>query len=267
MLYIPDEVLDVVLKNGRKASWAGTLNQYANERLQNACEDYNNMVERTLDTLDDLNSRKTKIMLNQFDDFIDSFQKIKNVSLSEVQGFTDLKCLQTSMPDFKAMKNDVIQVYEYIISGMKTYAIGGAFGIAGILVGSYVMGKKAQTAMNNALANNAAADIQIEKMETAKMEVDAIRELAKLQDKTIRKLSKIAKPLLEHFHEIVEANQDWNQYSLEDKQSVTATIGIMKVLKEIIDQPILDEDGHLVDKTKKQLESSDLKKLGVILEG
>ena len=163
MIYLSDETLDVLFKTGRRAYEAERINNEANEHLRRAYEDYQRIRENVVDSIDDLNKRKIKVMCTEVASFVDSFSKIKNVNLNECVGLTNINCIDTYEIDYKNMSNEINDMYDFIISGMKSYAFGG------IVLGEIIMSRKSKISYNNAKANEAAAKIEIEKIETEKV--------------------------------------------------------------------------------------------------
>ena len=214
LLSLPDETLDVLFRNGRRASEAEHINRNANEHLSRAYEDYKRTRDKTIDSLDELNKRKMKVMGREIVLFVDIFSKVQNVDLSECKGLSEIKTVEFTEIDYTDMNNEIEDMYNFIKDGMKTYFFGG------IVLGSIIMGRKSKISYNNAKANEAASKIEIERLESEEMELDAISKLAKQEDKTIRKLAKLAKKPLELFNEIVSMKTDW--FNLRGEAEVDA---------------------------------------------
>lgn len=204
-----------------------------------------------------LDKRKIKVMAAEIAKFVDIFKKIKNINLTECKGLTDYSGMVMLESDIEKMSNDVMGVYDYIKSDMKMHVLLG-FSPIGIMLRQVLMGKKSKTALNNARANAAAISIEIEKMETEKTELEAVRKLAKQVDKVLRKLIRLSRQPIELFGELVKKKQDWNEFIIEEKKMTAGLMSLIKLIKMIIDQPVINSDGIVCEDTYKVIEGEEI---------
>lgn len=265
LLSMSDETVEKLFKNTSMLSRAESINEDANRMVRFANQDYIRMRNKAMDAMNDLNMRKIKVVSNELARFVNAFSKIANIEVSDITGLTELKSIKFSLADYKGMRNEIMDMEEFIKSGMKTYAAGIALGgIGGWLVGSAIMGQKAKESLNNAQMNMASAEVKVEVLETEEMQLEAIAKLAKQQDRIIRKLVKMSKIGLNTFEEIVNSKTDWNVYSEEEKKECVALMSLMKLIKTIIDIPIVDTEGKIASDVAEIEKNEDLKALGLV---
>lgn len=270
LLSMSDETRDKIFRNMAKQSAADYIDNCAYRKVNYANQDYIRTREKAMDALDDLNMRKLKVTSNEFARFVNTFSQIANVNVSEMSGLTDLKSVKLVMEDYTGMKNDVMLTTEFIKSGIKTYAISTSLaiipgvGIPAWIVSNMFMKSKANASFNNAKSNMASAEIKVQMLETEQVHLDAMRKLAKQQEKIIKKLSKLSSKGLEALEAIVEKKQDWNNFDEEEKKTCAAVMSLMKVIKSIVDMQIITEDGEIAEEAKILASNENLIELGVV---
>lgn len=102
---------------------AGRINKYANESVNKAKDKLEIQRQAVTASLEDLGSIKVYVLEHSVVDFLDSFQKIKNVDFSDSEGLDELKNLQLTKESFKELKE--LSNFAVTLSG------GAAAGLAG----------------------------------------------------------------------------------------------------------------------------------------
>ena len=135
-----------------------------------------------------------------------------------------------------------------------TAVLGGIVAAPVLLVGGLMLASKAEEAKENAQSNLASARAAVEAMETAQAAAKAIGRKTKEVDRTLRKLGDdFLAPDLEFLHDLVEDETDYRRYSLADKERVCRVASIAVTAKNLLEVPLLDEDGAITRKIRQTL--------------
>lgn len=143
---------------------------------------------------------------------------------------------------------------------------GGAYVLGGIVagpvlaIGGMLLASKAEEAKHNAYSNLSKARLAAEEMETAKVAVQSIRIRMQEIYQTLEKMDAIFIDLLAGIQRIVGRSPkkwlvfgkvDYSKLSKEDQIGVMASMMMAKTIKNIMETPILDEQGSLTEESKK----------------
>lgn len=245
MIYLSDDTIGKLFPNISKFGKAQLINDIANDELKVALEVHNREKEHTMYILDELNKRKCKVIASEIAQFVEYFSRIKNIDFNEANGLTDNKQINFEISDYTQMSNQVLDLREFIEKAIVSYGLGG------ILIGSAVMHKKAETAMNYAMSYKSEVQAKCELLKSYNMEMKAIRDMAKQENNIIRKLARVAKKPLSEFSMLVNKKSSWDEFTIEEKKMTASLMGIIKLIKSIIDQPVISEDGNIEGNAKK----------------
>ena len=236
---LSDETLDRLLPKLRKAAHADYVNKIASEELKYNITKYEREVDRTSDALENLNRRKCQVLSDEMARFVDCFKKIKNIDYRETKDLSDYKIVGFDLKDYEAINAQVVDMRELVKTSVKSYLLGG------ILLGGLIMRKKADIIMNTALTHQHEVKIECQKIESRIIELKAIKKLAKQEDRTVRMLVNLIKNPLADFAVITDKKIEWTDFTKEEKQLTASLMSTIKLLKELIDKPVITHDGDI----------------------
>ncbi|WP_250655325.1 hypothetical protein [Alkalimarinus coralli] len=140
----------------------------------------------------------------------------------------------------------------------------GGFGMAGgmavlggvvagpvLAVGGMMLASKAEAAKHDAYANFDKAELAAEEMKSAGVATDGIGRRFREINKILVGLNERFIPLLNSLQDLVEENKDYQMYSEENKKLVFLAASTAKVLKTIMESPIIDKKGSLTKESRK----------------
>ena len=130
--------LGLGVKAGVDQHNANEINEGANSRVESAAKRLELMREQCGRSLQNLGEEKVFVLNNTIKQFLDSFQKLKNVDFRETEGLSELKKLHIDQKDFDeltAMTNFSLSLAQGGISGIAGGALTafGAYSAAGVL--------------------------------------------------------------------------------------------------------------------------------------
>jgi hypothetical protein len=136
--------------------------------------------------------------------------------------------------------------------------LGGIVAAPVLGVGGMLLASKAEAAKEDAYANHSKAELAAEEMKSAGVAVDAIKKRFQEINNILIKLDDIFAPLLISLQELVSVNQNYEMYSEEDKKGVFIAVSTAKLLKGILETPIIDEDGQLTSESRRSIIQTNL---------
>ena len=134
-----------------------------------------------------------------------------------------------------------------------TAVLGGIVAGPVLAIGGMMLAAKAEEAKNNAYTNLDKAHAAAEQMNTAKSVTRGIlRRFNEIHD-VLTRLNKQFQPLLAGLQNIISYSTDYTSYSLEDRKGVMMAAAMAKTLKNVLEAPLLDENGALTAASKNAL--------------
>lgn len=140
---------------------------------------------------------------------------------------------------------------------------GGAMVLGGIVagpvlaVGGMMLASKAEAAKEDAYSNLSKAKLAKEEMKTARVTTNSIQNRFDEINSILYKLNTRFTPLLDSLVVLVDNNKDYNSYSEVDKKGVHMIASLAITLKNIVEAPVLTEDGSLTSESKKEIISGE----------
>ncbi|WP_278183374.1 hypothetical protein [Vibrio misgurnus] len=134
--------------------------------------------------------------------------------------------------------------------------LGGVVAGPVLAVGGMIMASKAEAAKEDAYSNLDKARLASEQMKEAKVATSGIRLRFDEINKALRSLELRFQPLLQSLNELVESNTNYSAYSEEDRKGVMIAASTAKVLKNLLEAPIIDNEGTLTPESRKVLEET-----------
>lgn len=133
---------------------------------------------------------------------------------------------------------------------MGSMVLGGIVALPALLVASGIMDARGQTYLNNARGNLSQARRLDSDADTVKKQVEVIIECISQNTTVINELRKNAHAANRALEGIVKKNNEWNDYSVQEKETVFASFKTTQLLKGVLDTPLLNENGSLTDEAK-----------------
>jgi len=130
-----------------------------------------------------------------------------------------------------------------------TAVLGGIVAGPILAVGGMMMASKAEEALYDAKSNLKKAKLAAEEMKTAIVATKAIRTRFAEVYKLIEELSGTFRENLDNLFVIVRHNNDYSSFSPFEKEVAYKTFQIAVSMKNILEAPVLNEDGSLNLKT------------------
>ena len=135
-----------------------------------------------------------------------------------------------------------------------TAVLGGIVAAPVLLVGGLMLASKAEEARENAQSNRAKARMAAERMKVAEVVTKTIGRKAAEVDRTLRRLDEdFLAPDLDYLRDLVEDETDYRRYSHADKERVCRVASIAVTAKNLLEAPLLDEEGAITREIRQTL--------------
>ena len=131
--------------------------------------------------------------------------------------------------------------------------LGGIVAAPVLLVGGLVLAHKAEEAKEKALASLAKARTDAEAMKDAEVATRTIGRKAADVDQTLLRLHSHLAPDLEFLRTLVQRETDYLSYSHADKKRVCRVASIAVTAKNLLEAPLLDEQGAITRAIREKL--------------
>lgn len=134
--------------------------------------------------------------------------------------------------------------------------LGGIVAGPVLAVGGMMVASKAEAAKEDAYSNLYEAELAAEEMNSGTVVTRGISRRFREINKVLVELNQRFAPMLQSLQDLVESNTDYNSYSAADKKGVFLTASIAKTLKNVMEAPLLDEDGLVTSESRAVLTSA-----------
>lgn len=219
---------------------ADKITEISNKEIDDAKKQLNVYRGQVEKSLENLGSEKVFILSQHVMEFFETFDKIKNMELSDSEGLEELKKLHIDKASFKELKD------------MGNIAVGLAGGAAaGVAAGALAaFGAQADKKVQYALANKAEADKIVESLELASDKCRAIRRRTNMYYNLLAHLDSYFLPLIWEMEDVTKNEGfDYSMYKPESKKIIASALSSAGSIKVVLDTPILSKDGELTDKS------------------
>lgn len=133
-----------------------------------------------------------------------------------------------------------------------TMVLGGIVAGPALAIMGLIVGAKANTEKEKALANLATARKTAEELKTASDVCIAIRKRCYLFIELLERLTNMFNPLLDQMETAInDHREDYSLFNIEEKKAVAGALSLAGTIKAVIDTPILNKDGRLTDESAK----------------
>ena len=131
-----------------------------------------------------------------------------------------------------------------------TMVLGGLVAGPALLVMGLIASNKAGKSLENALASAEEADVVCNQLENASFQCMSIRRRTYMFYSLLARLDSFLLPLVFDMKDIIKKEGvDYSQYSAESKKIVARAASVAVTIKNVIDTPILSENGELVEES------------------
>lgn len=299
---------------------ANDVNDNARSIFDNAQDKLNSSRKQTKTSLEKLGKLKADLFSDTFPQFIEVFQKIKNIELKESPEFGDMDKYKKSVSELKEECLKLTELAGGTLASLGSGALAGfgAFGGASMLAtastgtaisslsgvaatnatlawfaggsltagglgmagGTAILGgvvagpvlavaggmfaAKAEKAKYEAYQNLIQAEAEVNKLDSARIIVNAINERTKDMTNLLTALRNIFNQAFPIMVDIVNRNEcidnfDWEFYDPKtEREPIYKILSIIETLKNLTDIPLLDKDGALTVESKKVMQDANL---------
>lgn len=132
-----------------------------------------------------------------------------------------------------------------------TVVLGGLVAAPAVLIAAWWWECKAEEALNKAKAYNCKAEEWIANANKINAYLKAVTDRAEQIEKLLADFDRMLAEQLDIMLKNLRKNQsyDWNDYSVSDQKQIAITALLTKAIKQVIDTPLLYEDGTLADES------------------
>lgn len=305
------------VKKGMDAKEDYEIAEYNNDKAKEMVDFAQTSIERQRDTtsasIRNLGTRKLEILGFSMIDFVNIYQQLKYVELTESIGIEEINKFKPDSPEFEELKEVSIEAHDMLTTAggsiaagtalaAGTYgavmsggfaaastgtAIGALSGVAAtnatlawlgggslaaggmgmgvgmavlggivagpaLAIGGVFMASKAEEALNNSRSNVKKAERFAEESKNICSVLNAINVRANQIDSILFNLNNILKDANELMTSIVKLNGvDYRKFAPVQKKTISKAVFVAIGIKNIIDTPLLTEDGKLDIKSEQ----------------
>ena len=135
-----------------------------------------------------------------------------------------------------------------------TVVLGGIVAAPVLAVGGFLLASKAEAAVEDAYSNKVKAETAIEAMKAARTAARAIFKRAGEIRETLEDLGQLFFDSVEDLADLVEGGTDYREYTHKEKKLVHNCAAMAVTAKNIIETPIIDDQGVATQKSRKALQ-------------
>lgn len=133
--------------------------------------------------------------------------------------------------------------------------LGGLFAGPALAVMGLLAETNASENLDKALSNLAQVKAMATEVKTLCMVSDSIAKRARLFKKAIERLETVLNPILDNLtHIIEEEGTDYSSFSPDTRKTILKAAATAQTLKRLVDTPILDAHGSLMEESGKDLD-------------
>lgn len=236
---------------------ADKITKISNKEIDDAKKQLNVYRGQVEKSLENLGLEKVFILSQHVMEFFETFDKIKNMELSDSEGLEELKKLHIDKASFKELKdmgNIAVGLAGGAAGGLGmaggTAVLGGLVAGPALMVMGFVVGAQADKKVQYALANKAEADKIVESLELASDKCRAIRRRTNMYYNLLAHLDSYFLPLIWEMEDVTKNEGfDYSMYKPESKKIIASALSSAGSIKVVLDTPILSKDGELTDKS------------------
>lgn len=136
-----------------------------------------------------------------------------------------------------------------------TMVLGGIVAGPALAIFGHIVGNKGEEALNNARTNLERATSIRDEAKLMVSKLDAIEKVSTIANKTFSTASSQLRHAVYDLKKVIDLNgENYQEYSVENRETVFRSVKFAQLIKAMIDTPILDQEGNLVLSTEKRLQ-------------
>ncbi|CAB3812698.1 hypothetical protein EUC41_12855 [Achromobacter denitrificans] len=136
-----------------------------------------------------------------------------------------------------------------------TAVLGGLVAGPALAIFGHIVGNKAEAALNDARSNLEKAKTIRDDAALTTKKLKAIQEVTTLANGTFSKVSSQLRRSVSDLRSTIDTHgEDYQAYSSDARETVFRSVKFAQLIKAMIDTPILQQDGQLVETTKARVQ-------------
>lgn len=237
------------------------LIEAANDKATEAKEFVEMAQDKTVKAIEALGQLKIHVLKTSMTDFVENFEKIKEVEFTIQNGMNNMTKLLPGTPGFKELKQST---HLKTLARIDSILNFGSFGFltASTLVPnmpvfplmSTILNMKSQTALNNAKANYEKAKVYHSQAKTIGLALKAIFLRCEQIYGLLEQLDSYFSKSVANLRIIIETSgTKWPKFSNEDQKDIYLCVQIAQTVKIVLDTSLLTENGELDKKSEEMV--------------
>lgn len=202
-------------------------------------------------------NRKKAVLCTSMDSFLRLYERIIKINFTEGDGIKELSNFTPALVketygqiEVAGKIADKSVTTKDVIVGVLTRVFFGA------LAHSIVDDAQYKLDMARLTAKEARAEALYEN--TVSMACQAVTERVRRMTDILTKLNFLFYQGIEHTNEVIDKNgMDKSRYSAEERKGLAACIDLAKAVKDVLDAPIIDENGELTKISMEAIETGE----------
>ena len=233
----------------RNTSKAERINIKTFNKLGEAENELNKQKEKTEKSLIRLANRKKGILSTSIKNFIDLYSQIIKVNFKEGEGIKELSKSQFSLSVVQDIKRMINVASENLDTKQTVMTMVTKWGITGVI------SKEAEIDVATAQMRKKQANVIKSQLKIEYTALDAIYQRADRITNVLTKLNILFLKSIVNTKNIIEKNgMDRRNYSKHERESIQLCMNLASTIKIILDTPLLDDDGKIMEQTLNAIE-------------
>ena len=245
-------ILHSIIKEERNKEEILRIREQYLSDVKQASIDQKNVTIMLNQSLKKLVSRKQAVLKHSIFPFVDLYEQFKKIHFNSSDGIEELDDFEFNLIKEQKVRcvntaNFTVPVKDFSYEEMSLILFGGIIGLPGLGVVAAAMNsseRESRQKLEKAILESEKADILIEKI---KMEQRTSQAAICMVDKctnVITELNKLFVPAQKNSSELIATyGKDKSKYLAEERKQFAVWINLAKAMKDLIDIPILGEDG------------------------
>lgn len=214
-----------------------------------------------------LMNRKKAVLCTSMDSFLSLYERIIKINFTEGDGIKELENFLPVLAEETHMQIAAIGKISDMSVITKNFVIGGLTGgLMGAVAGSLI--DDAQYRLDTARIVAKQAEVVAIHEDTVSLACQAVTERVNRMTDVLTKLNFFFDASIRNTNKVIDKNgTDRNNYSGEERKGLAVCINLAGAVKDILDAPIIDENGEITKKSMETIENGErnLKEIGHLI--